>query len=273
MNRVDLVKTEHDIKVGQICEDYIPNITEDCVFFEDGKPIGFFIKSINGKLKEIINVANSEFRSKNVPKVQMDRSQLVKKANKSKISPKNLSKLGNGCSQYSTIIGSIPPNRVVQRDYPSRSSVHSVLSARVFIKSMLIACKESEKIVKEILPDQYDIQKNLILENVPERFRFGNLFTSSISNFNISAPFHRDDANLKGCVNVIITKKYRSKGGNLHIPDYGITIDSCDNSMLVYPAWKNIHGVTPITTSDDSGYRNSFVFYPLKSFKPYFNEK
>lgn len=92
------------------------------------------------------------------------------------------------------------------------------------------------------------------------------MFTSSISNFNISAPFHRDAANIQGAVNVIICKKYNSKGGDLHIPDYGATIGQQDNSILVYPAWRNLHAVTPIIPTFEGGYRNSLVFYPLKAF-------
>ena len=93
------------------------------------------------------------------------------------------------------------------------------------------------------------------------------MFTSSISNYNISAPFHRDAGNLVGCVNVIIAKKENATGGNTTVPDYGATVDSCDNSMLVYPAWRNVHGVTPIVANEKDGYRNSLVFYPLKAFK------
>jgi hypothetical protein len=93
------------------------------------------------------------------------------------------------------------------------------------------------------------------------------MFTSSISNYNIPAPFHRDNANIQGCVNVIIAKKNNATGGNTTVPDYGATMDSCDNSMLVYPAWRNVHGVTPIVLTAEGGYRNSLVFYPLKSFK------
>jgi len=50
------------------------------------------------------------------------------------------------------------------------------------------------------------------------------------------------------------------------MPPVGIA-DKC--SMLVYPAWRNLHGVTPITPTHDGGYRNSLIFYPLKAF---FNE-
>jgi len=37
--------------------------------------------------------------------------------------------------------------------------------------------------------------------------------------------------------------------------------------MLVYPDWKNVHGVTPIEPTFEGGYRNSLIFYPLKAFK------
>ena len=154
----------------------------------------------------------------------------------------------------------------MRRPYPTRSSVHSVKSAQTFIKAMLVLAKESEKLIKEILPKQYEHQVELFTD-VPEKWRFANLFTSSISNYNISAPFHRDTGNIKGAVNVIICKKHNSKGGDLHVPDYDATIGQQDNSILVYPAWRNVHGVTPILPTYDGGYRNSLIFYPLKAFK------
>ena len=126
-------------------------------------------------------------------------------------------------------------------------------------------CKEAEQIIKDILPEQYTEQIKIFDEMDP-KWKLGNMFTSSISNYNISAPFHRDTGNIKNTVNVIITKRKNSKGGNLHIPDYGATIGQCDGSMLVYPAWRNVHGVTPIQPNHDGGYRNSLVFYPLKAF-------
>lgn len=96
--------------------------------------------------------------------------------------------------------------------------------------------------------------------------KFGNLFTSSISNYNINAAFHVDNGNIKDTVNVIICKQKNAKGGDLHIPDYNATIGQVDNSILVYPAWRNMHGVTPIIPTKQGGYRNSLVFYPLKAF-------
>jgi len=175
--------------------------------------------------------------------------------------------IGGKLKQYSTIIGSCPPKPHMRRPYPSMSSVHQVKTAQTFIKAMLLACSEAEQLVKEITPNIYERQLNIIETNIPKKWRFGKLFTSSISNFNIPAPFHRDAGNLEGCVNVIIAKKENATGGNTTVPDYGATMDSRDNSMLVYPAWRNVHGVTPIIPTKESGYRNSLVFYPLKAFK------
>lgn len=247
MKTLELTPVAHDVKIGDFCEYKEPNILEDTLFTVDGQPVGFFIKSIEGKLKKFIEIANNEFRSDRVPKSTMGRS--------------------SGVKQFSTIIGSVPPRPHNRRPYPSISSVHQKKSAQIFIKSMLGACREAEAVVREIIPEQYENQVKLIQENVPERFRFGKLFTSSINNYNISAPFHRDTGNIRGCVNVIINKKKDATGGDLHVPDYNATMDGTDNSMLVYPAWRNVHGVTPITPTRPGGYRNSLVFYPLAAFK------
>mgnify|MGYP003147732937 CR=1 FL=1 len=258
MKRIDLTEVKHSTKIGDKCGIIEPNITEDCIFYADGEAIGFYMREVPPKLKQYIEIANKEFRSDNVPKSLMQRQSLKKDENG------NLYKFVQN-EQYSTILGSIAPKPHMRRPYPTISSPHSVKAANTFIKAMLLAAKESEKLIKEILPEQYERQLGLF-KSVPDEWKFGNLFTSSISNYNIPAPFHRDTANIKGCVNVIITKRRNSTGGNLNVPDYGATIDQCDNSILVYPAWRNVHGVTPIVPTFEDGYRNSLIFYPLKAF-------
>ena len=260
MKRIDLYEIEHSVKIGDKCRAFEPNVTEDCMFYAEGEPVGFFMRQMPDKMCKLADLADKEFRSENVPKSLMDRVSSIKGKFKHTATNK-----GQGVEQYSVILGSVPPKPMVRRPYPSRSSVHQVKSAQTFIKAMLLLAKESEKLLAEIMPKQYERQKELF-ERVPNEWKFGNLFTSSISNYNISAPFHRDTGNIKNTVNVIITKRRNSKGGNLHVPDYGATIDQCDNSILVYPAWRNVHGVTPIEPTFEGGYRNSLVFYPLNAF-------
>jgi hypothetical protein len=267
MKKIELQKVEHNCKIGDTCSYITPNITEDAIFYQDGKPIGFYISKLPERASKLADLANNEFRSKNVPKSMLNRaSSISQQSAREDIKEKYKDKKGTEVSQMSVILGSIPPKPIVRRPYASISSVHSVKSAQIFIKSMIMLAKESEQIMADILPEQYNRQIELF-KHIPEKWRFANLFTSSISNYNISAPYHRDTGNLEGTVNVIICKKFNSKGGDLNIPDFGATIGQEDNSMLVYPVWQNIHGVTPIIPTHEGGYRNSLVFYPLKAFK------
>jgi hypothetical protein len=259
MKRIDLIEVKHNRKIGEACEYIEPNVTEDCIFYADGEPIGFYMTKMPEKMCKLADLANAEFRCKNVPKTMMHRKPPDGVDENGKYKYKNV------VSQMSTILGGIPPKPHMRRPYPTQSSVHSVNTAQTFIKSMLILAKESEQLIKEILPKQYELQVKLF-KQVSDKWKFGNLFTSSISNYNISAPFHRDTGNIVGAVNVIICKQKNAKGGDLHIPDYNATIGQIDNSILVYPAWRNVHGVTPIIPTFKDGYRNSLVFYPLKAF-------
>ena len=259
MKKIELHKIEHKTKIGDKAVPIESNITEDCVFYDGGEAIGFFMRRMPEKAVKLAEIANKEFLGDGVPKQGTTRITEQKKAFDQGRA------VDYEIKQFSTIIGSVPKNEVFKRHYFSRSSIHQVKSAQTFIKAMLLLARESEKLMKEILPEQYQRQKKLF-EAVPDQWKFGSLFTSSISNYNISAPYHRDTGNMKGAVNVIITKRRNSRGGNLHVPDYDATIDQCDNSILVYPAWKNVHGVTPIEPTFEGGYRNSLIFYPLKAF-------
>lgn len=253
MKRIDLVKVEHNVKIGDKCEYKEPNVTEDCIFYADDEAVGFYLTKMPEKMCKLADLANAEFRSKNVPK-------------QGRAKGYGSIKLQEYTTGTTCQIGSIAPQPRFGRDYGKRSSVHDSKTAQTFIKAMLLLAKESEQLIKQILPKQYD-QQTEIFKDVREKWRFANLFTSSISNNNISASFHLDAANIVGAVNVIICKKFNSKGGDLHVPDYNATIGQQDNSILVYPAWRNVHGVTPIIPTHEGGYRNSLIFYPLKAFK------
>ena len=255
MKRIDLIPVEHNRKIGDICEYIEPNITEDSLLYADGEIVGFYIRNIakyNQKLSDLVAIANKELLSDNVPKQIMMRSSGLRDKSKEVL-------------QFSTILGAIAPKPHMGRDYASISSVHYHKTAKTFIKAMLLASQESGKLIKEIAPNIYNSQVEQ-MSKVKDQWKFGKYFTSSISNYNISAGFHIDNANIKGCVNVIICKRQNSKGGCTTVPDYNATVDSCDNSMLVYPAWRNIHAVTPIIPLSDDGYRNTLVFYSLKAF-------
>ena len=262
MKTLKLIKQEHSTKIGSACGFTPATVTESCLLEYEGKVIGFYLTELPDKLKQYISIANKEFLSKNVPKQQMARGPrgTNKSIEKRKGTEKEL------IEQYSTILGGVLAKAHMRRPYNSVSSVHTNPKAKTFIKAMLLSCLEAEKLIELYMPEQYAAQKKLIEETTLPEYRFGNLFTSSISNFNIAASFHQDRSNLKNTVNVILTKRKDTEGGSLSVPDFGHTFEQADNSILVYPAWYNIHAVTKIIQHNEDAYRNSLIFYPLRGF-------
>lgn len=248
MKRLELVEVNHNIKAGQQPVYHEPNVTESCLFVENGKVIGFYLKELPPRIENLLNIANREFNSKRVPKSKMTRA--------------------GGVAQFSTIIGGVPPRTHNRRPYPSVSSVHSHDSAKNFIKAMMLLAKHTEELIELWMPEEYAAQKAQV-KQVPHKFTLSELYTSSISNYNISAKYHTDRSNIEGSLNAIYTKRKMADGGCLHVPEYGATIEQADGSLLIYPAWRNMHGVTPILPRHEKGYRNSLVFYALKAFQKY----
>ena len=264
MKTLKLELTEHNTKIGSKCDYMPPTVTESCLLEYDGKVIGFYLTELPDKLNQYLNIANNEFLSKNVPKSLLERSDVYAMQKKYGISRAEAK--ARNTVQMSTILGGVLAKPHLRRPYNSVSTVHTHKKAKTFIKAMLLTCKESEKLIKKYMPEQYESQKKLIEETTLPKYRFGELFTSSISNYNIAAPFHQDRGNLKNTVNVILTKRKNTKGGALSVPDFNHTFEQSNNSILVYPAWYNIHGVTKIIMQNQEAYRNSLIFYPLSGF-------
>jgi hypothetical protein len=265
LKKVQMQKREHDRKIGGRCEYIEPNIKDSCFLYDGDELVGVYIsdvKKMYPKLAKVMAVANAEFLSDNVPKTLLERADVMAKV-KAGMSRAEAKKAGT--VQYSTIIGSIPPKPLMKRAYPNRSSVHAVKSAQTFIKAMLIAAKEMSVVMGQLLPEHLKSQLEAVSE-VDDKWMFGELFTSSISNFNIAAPFHRDTANIKQTLNAIYTHRHNSDGGSLYVPDYDACFEMPTDSLLLYPAWRNVHAVTPIIPTHDGGYRNSLVFYALSGF-------
>ena len=254
LSTITLSPIKRTLSIGDEVGNIEPNISDDCILVDpDGSHVGLFIKKLPADLQNLVNIADTEILTKRVPKSEMRRSS-------------GLHNEEGEVKQYSTILGSCPPKPHMRRPYATRSSVHAVKSAETFAKAMNAAGQKAFQLVEKYIPSVADFHKERIEERVPKKWRFAKYFTSTISNCNISAPVHQDHANVKGGVNIIITKRRNSKGGNLHVPDYGATLEQTDNSMLVYPAWRNMHGVTPIIPTYQKGYRNSHVWYVLDSF-------
>lgn len=264
MNKVQLEDVTNSVKIGDPVPDLEPNICEDTYFMDGEEVVGIYLRDMGDRASKLLAVANKEFMSKRVKKTLMERKTDVvsRWASGEWERSKYWSK---GVSQMATLIGSIPPKGLVRRHYAKRSAIHLSETAQTYVKAMLLLVDEVEVILKERMSKQYTLQSGH-LRRCADKWRLGELFTSGISNHNIAPPYHRDVANWKEGVNVIMSKRLNAKGGNLSIPDHGVVIDQCDNSMIVYPAWRNVHGVTGIRHTHEGGYRNSHILYALSAF-------
>jgi hypothetical protein len=256
MKTIDLRLVSHSISRGDRIREIEPNIREDCLLVEDGKAIGFFLLRVPRSISKLVRIADHELMSDRVPKQNMQRKVRIGSTEDGKT-------IYEVVSQYSCIIGTVPPKKHMRRYYTTRSSVHGHVSARPFVKSMLLIGRECLNLIRKITPDIYASHMEAVTSSVPREWLFAGGFTSSISNVNGAAPLHRDNYNVKGAVNAIVCTRYNASGGNLHVPDYNATFDQRHLSLLVYPAWKNAHAVTPIRPTMDGGYRNTLVFYAL----------
>lgn len=265
-------KINHARKTGSTCEFIKPNVFDSCVLKEGDEVVGLYINDVSKhdkKLVQLMQVANAEFCSSRVPKTLMERADVLQGI-KDGLTRAEAQK--RGTAQYSTILGSVPPNPIMRRNYRNRSSVHAKQKAKSFIKAMLMATSRLEILMSEHLPQLHQQHLQAVSE-IEKQWRFGSLFTSSISNFNIAAPFHKDNANVKQTLNAIYTVRKNSEGGCLYVPDYDACFEMPSHSLLFYPAWRNTHAVTPIIPTHDNGYRNSLVWYALQAFVGGENER
>ena len=226
MKTITLTKQPFTIRKGDACPTIQPNITESCILADpDGTHVGLFLKELPSDLCNLVNIADQQLRSDNVRKSRMDRKTLIGH------NPDGTGKY-EVISQWSTILGSCPPKPHMRRPYPSRSQVHQQASARPFTKAMNAIGLMAFGLVQQYTPAVAQEHTIAVQKRLPTKWRFGGPFSSTISNCNIAAPIHQDNANVKGAINLIITKRRNSTGGNLHVPDYNATFDMNDNSML-----------------------------------------
>ena len=200
-----LQPVQSSLKIGDKCPDLPPNITHSCILTDiDGSHVGLFLKELPKDLVNLITIADQELRSKRVPKSTMGRAAPGQK---------------DYVKQFSTILGSCPPRPHLGLAYPRRSLVHQEKSAATFVKAMLKAGPLAMGLVNHYIPSVYNHHVSAVNKRLPDKWRFAKLFSSTISNCNIAAPIHQDNANIKGGINIILTKRQNSTGGNLHVPD------------------------------------------------------
>lgn len=107
-------------------------------------------------------------------------------------------------------------------------------------------------------------------EVLPE-WRIGEqkLWTSGVVNHTAQLPYHRDNFNFPAWSAMPVLRR-GTRGGHLHLPEYGITLPCADGYANYFKGKDLVHGVTPITRTKPDGYRFSIVYYALRGMKDCF---
>ena len=121
--------------------------------------------------------------------------------------------------------------------------------------------------LREQLPEVYVHDIDEVSQVLPEwRMTEDALWTSGVINQSSALPYHRDGANFDTWSAMPVIRRGMD-GGNLHMPEYDLTIYCRDGWALWFNGYAIIHGVTPMKTRAKDGYRYSIVFYAQRGMK------
>ena len=121
--------------------------------------------------------------------------------------------------------------------------------------------------LRDQLPEVFEHDLGQISEVLPEwRMTEDALWTSGVINQASALPYHRDGSNFDTWSAMPVVRRGMD-GGNLHMPEFGITINCRDGWALWFNGHAYVHGVTPLSPRSKDGYRYSIVFYAKRGMK------
>jgi hypothetical protein len=134
-----------------------------------------------------------------------------------------------------------------------------------------ITLNETAKVLgdylRDELPEVFEHDMNELEQVLPEwRMTEDALWTSGVINQSSALPYHRDGSNFDTWSAMPVVRRGMD-GGNLHMPEYGITINCRDGWALWFNGYAYVHGVTPMSPRAKDGYRYSIVFYAKRGMK------
>jgi hypothetical protein len=121
--------------------------------------------------------------------------------------------------------------------------------------------------LKEQLPEVFEHDMKQLEQVLPEwRMTEDALWTSGVINQASALPYHRDGSNFDTWSAMPVVRRGMD-GGNLHMPEWDITINCRDGWALWFNGHAHVHGVTPMSPRAKDGYRYSIVFYAKRGMK------
>ena len=172
---------------------------------------------------------------------------------------------GSGTRNTSRTFGMAGRSVILRREGCKPASLHVDQPDECSV--LLRAAKELGAQFRELMPAMYERDRERVSE-VHQDWRLvpGSLWTSGNINLSSALPYHRDRANFPTWTGMPILRR-GTRGGRLHIPEYGVTLPCRDGMVVYFPGNELVHGVTPIAHVDPEGYRYTVVHYAIRGMK------
>lgn len=114
---------------------------------------------------------------------------------------------------------------------------------------------------KELVPDRYAAQEEMVKKTKQGFFIKGTVFTTVTVNLNWQTAVHKDQGDLKeGFGNLVALRKGKYEGGYFVLPKWGVAFD-IQNQDVLFVDVHQWHGNTPITKVQENAERISLVMY------------
>lgn len=176
-------------------------------------------------------------------------------------------KRASGLQNVSRTFGHGPRRPVYGREgcMPTRLWSESPEGHKVLIDYAHLLRGQLAAIFPQIATQDHDT-----MDAVSAEWRLGETtWTSGVVNQSSALPYHRDAFNFPVWTAMPVLRRHM-RGGYLHIPEYGVTIESRDGWAVFFPGYQLVHGVTPMRLKRPDGYRYSVVYYALRGMKDCF---
>ncbi len=154
------------------------------------------------------------------------------------------------------------PRIALRRDFCTATSLaNEEKNATEIIRDYGLKFKE---LYKAHFPDVYAQHEQWAQEKVRDEWKIkGTPFTSGIINKNNPLKYHFDAGNIKNVMSCMVGIKHNVGGGHLSIPELGVGLEICDQSLTIFDGQSWLHGVTPIKKLSANAYRYTVVYYTL----------
>jgi hypothetical protein len=120
--------------------------------------------------------------------------------------------------------------------------------------------------VRRLAPERAEPDETLAKSMIDGDWLMGeSWWTSGVLNFNSPLAYHFD-ANNAPVWNAMVSIRKGVRGGHLHVPAYDLVLACRDGDVAFFPAYQELHGVTPLKVRAD-GYRFTAVYYTIEGMK------